>query len=66
MDGIHEVGGEQGFGRVEPTAEEPPRLNKTGKRALLESFGRLRDRARRIGTPTSSGSRESGFRRSSI
>jgi nitrile hydratase subunit beta len=24
MDGIHDVGGEQGFGRVEPTAEEPP------------------------------------------
>lgn len=24
MDGIHDLGGEQGFGRVEPTAEEPP------------------------------------------
>jgi len=24
MDGIHDVGGEQGFGRVEPTGEEPP------------------------------------------
>ena len=24
MDGIHDVGGEHGFGRVEPTAEEPP------------------------------------------
>src|SRR5215831_16110602 len=24
MDGIHDVGGEQGFGRVEPTAQEPP------------------------------------------
>ena len=24
MDGIHDVGGEQGFGRIEPTAEEPP------------------------------------------
>ena len=24
MDGIHDVGSEHGFGRVEPTAEEPP------------------------------------------
>src|SRR5271166_4268046 len=24
MDGIHDLGGMQGFGRVEPTAEEPP------------------------------------------
>src|SRR3974390_886313 len=24
MDGIHDVGGEQGFGRVEATVEEPP------------------------------------------
>jgi nitrile hydratase len=24
MDGIHDVGGEHRFGRVEPTAEEPP------------------------------------------
>jgi nitrile hydratase beta subunit len=24
MDGIHDVGGEQGFGRVKPTADEPP------------------------------------------
>jgi hypothetical protein len=39
MDGIHDVGGEQGFGRVKPTADEPP-LHMIGKDACSGSSGR--------------------------
>ena len=66
MDGIHDVGGEQGFGRVEPTAEEPP-FEQDWEARLVGIFRAItRPREERIGTPTSSASQESNFRQSSI